>query len=1581
MSVATTSLSDSLPTSVPKLDASGVNWVIFSVRFQDAVEAKGFWGHFDGSVPRPVDPSATATATPAPTTSSSTTTSSAPTGTQTPPTATQTAAPPPAKPVTMTAEELAAAQAQWDKDERSAKSLLTQRIPDSTLMRIHSKPSVKERWEEIVKEFTQKGAYAQTDLRTKFLESRCPDRGNVREFLDGLRVKREELASVGVDIDEKDYRSTIISSLPISLANYASSQLTAARIANTTLSPDFLISILGEEYDRQNLQRARRKESARSKEDKDEAMAVGSSSSKQKDGKGGRRSLANVECWNCGEKGHVKRKCPKPPKSEKGKKADEKKENLPKKSGNANAAEHKDDSDSDGVWQAIEDDSDSDIASDGSLPGLQSVSYGDSEGSVPDLQAVSATESSVSSSSDASDVDSSGLEDDDWFSVVGDDAHEFDDEGWITEEDLPAGPGSGFSTPSFIDSDSDSDEILVATEPAKPGQYAYVSTPKVELYDSGCTRHLSPNRADFENYVEITPKSFLAANKQTFSASGKGELVVDVPNGADTSQLRLTEVLYSPEVGYTLISVGKLDDAGFSLTFSDGKCVITGPDGERVGEVPKNRKGVYKVEHEAEEANRAEETLTLDQLHRRMGHISPSIAQKLVEKGFVTGVRLESTPSGDPVFCESCVYAKATRKSVPKQREGERASEFGGEVHSDVWGPAPVESRGGKRYYITFTDDKTRLTNLYLLAKKSDAFEAYKAYEAWVSTQLGARVKVLHSDRGGEYMGKEFTLYLKSKGTVQKLNVHDTPQHLGVAERRNRTIVERVRALLHASGLPKFLWGEAARHVVWLMNRTSTKAVDGMTPYEAAFGKKPDLRGLREWGEKVWVRIEGGNKLGGRVKEGRWVGVDERSKGVRVYWPDSKTVSVERNVYYDNTCSSASRLEGEEDIVVETKADSPVIPSSSAVPPSQSISSSSFVQQPAPPVVQGPSEPHTDDEPSSESGTRPRRARKPTQKVQGLMDGTAVASSNPKSHKAAMRGVQLPTAGASLSVPSLPEPVNESDSPALEGEGLSEWMMLADGEDEYELVAEVSEAEALEPRDVREARRRPDWPLWEKAIQEELDVLKAARTWDLVDAPANANIVGSKWVFRAKKDAAGNVIRYKARLVAQGFSQVPGVDYFDTFAPVARLASIRTVLAIAAVEDFEIHQIDIKGAYLNGVLTSNEVIFMRQPPGYEAPDSHGKVCRLRKTLYGLKQSGRRWYQRLVEIMKELGFSRCEVDQAVFYRRRKDGMMIVLVHVDDCTIVASAQPLIDRFKTEIARHVGISDLGELHWILGIEIRRIREQRTIHLSQRSYLESTFRRYGIDNLKPVSMPMDPNSRLTSAQSPSTTEDFARMRDVPYQEAVGSLMYASLGTRPDITYAVQVVSRFSKNPGPDHWEAVKRIFRYLKGTKDLWLSFGGKEKELAGYADADGSMAEDRHAISGYAFMLHGGAVSWSTKRQEIISLSTTESEYVAATYAAKEALWLRSLISELFNVTLTPTTLFSDNQSAIALTKDHQYHARTKHIDIRFHFIRWIVENGSLRLIYCPTDEMVADTFTKALPSPKVKHFARELGLVSV
>jgi Reverse transcriptase (RNA-dependent DNA polymerase)/gag-polypeptide of LTR copia-type/Integrase core domain/GAG-pre-integrase domain/Zinc knuckle len=1514
--MSTTVTTNNLPSNVPKLEVTGKNWAIYRIRFTRAVQSKGVWGHLDGSLPCPVTP----TVQPA------------------------------------TGDEVGEGQGNaipvsvelttWKKDEALALDLLTQRIPDSTVIRTASQPNAAAVWAEIVREYTEKGAYAQTDLRTKFLESKCPDKGDVRAWLDSLRVQKEELAQVGVEIDEKDYRSTIISSLPVYLSSFASSQLAAARLYSPTktIDPDILISLISEEYERQRTSRARRITPSTTKSrDPDEAMAV-NPSTKRKHGTSERKPRV---CWNCGETGHFRHQCPKP-----------KKIKTTNGSESAHAAENSDDE----AFGVTDTDS---------MPDLELVSNSsDSSESIPDLH-------TVSNSSDGDSVDGHGnsyMEEDDdgedWFSEVGEDLDSPWGDGWDTEE--LSGVDSDGSSLFYVDPDSVSgaprDGICDApniSEPEDAAAYvsagaAHTNSTRTELYDSGTTRHISPYRDMFETFAEIPPKAFNTANQQKFDAIGKGEMVIEVPNGMDASKLTLTEVLYSPEVGYTLVSIGRLDECGYSATFEGGQCTIRGDNGETIGHIPKSGKGLYKVVHEDGESSfAATEKLTVMELHRRMGHISPGIAKKLVKNGLVTGIRIDDSSNG-VVFCESCVYAKATRKPVAKEREGERATEFGGEVHTDLWGPAPVATIRGRRYYVTFTDDKTRMTYLHLLKRKSDTLAAYKDFEAECLTQHKARIKVLHSDRGGEYMGKEFVLHLKKNGTKQKLTIHDTPQHNGVAERLNRTILEKVRAMLHASGQPKFLWGEAARHAVWLKNRTSTKALDGMTPFEALTGDKPSLRGLREWGSRVWVRNEKKAKLGGRVDEGVWVGIDEKSKGFRVYWPKKCTVTVERNVYFNEQEAPPDRLEGEDYEIVEAPTATHDVSSVSA----QGLSNNTQNNHTNEASVDiGPRIP-TPETPDPNNIPHERRTRKPSQRVQDLIDGRAVHS-NRRNDPVLARGIQAPT-----------EPIAERIE--FEGEGSAEQIMALMDE-ELAMVLEMSEAEGLDPSSLADAMRRPDWLDWEKAIHEELTVLQDAKTWVLVDPPPGANIVSSKWVFRVKKDADGNIARKKARLVAQGFSQVPGVDYFDTYAPVARLATIRTVLALAARYDMELHQIDIKGAYLNGELTDDEVIYMRQPPGFASREHPNRVCRLHKTLYGLKQSGRRWYQKLVRILvNALGFIQVEVDQAVFFKQSGDKLTIIVVHVDDCTIAATTIELVVDLKMRLREHVEITDLGELHWLLGIEIHRDREARTISLSQRSYIESIVRRYGFEDLKPISTPMDPNVKLSTTQNPSTGAQYAAMRHIPYREAVGSSMYAMLGTRPDIAFANTVVSKFSGNPGMAHWEAVKRIYRYLIGTKDMWLTYGGEERVLVGYVDADGSMAEDRHAISGYAFLIDGGAVSWSSKRQEIVSLSTTESEYVAATHAAKEALWLRSLISQLFGNTAEATTIFSDNQSAIALTKDHQYHARTKHIDVRFHFIRWVVENGQLRLIYCPTADMVADTLTKALPSPKVKHFAAELGL---
>jgi reverse transcriptase-like protein len=377
------------------------------------------------------------------------------------------------------------------------------------------------------------------------------------------------------------------------------------------------------------------------------------------------------------------------------------------------------------------------------------------------------------------------------------------------------------------------------------------------------------------------------------------------------------------------------------------------------------------------------------------------------------------------------------------------------------------------------------------------------------------------------------------------------------------------------------------------------------------------------------------------------------------------------------------------------------------------------------------------------------------------------------------------------------------------------------------------------------------------------------------------------------------------------------MEYYETYSPVARLASFRLLMAIAARNGWALDNFDFDQAFLNSKLGEDEVIYLEQPPGYETKDRKEWVYRLLKSLYGLKQGSRNWYDTLHKAMVELGFTRSEADRGIFFKRIGKDILIVGVHVDDGMVTGNNTALIKRFKVDINKKYRITDLGPVYSLLGIKATRDLINKTISLSQQAYVESIITKYNFDDLKPSATPMDPSAPLSKSQSPTKLEDIAKMRNVPYREAVGSLMYAAMGTRPDIAFATSTVAQYSENPGWKHWEAVKRIYRYLLGTKNLELTYGGERRGLVGYVDADGVSQDHRRAISGYVFMVDGGAVSWSSKKQELVTLSTTEAEYVAATHAAKEAIWIRRLLSELFGSVDKPTTLFCDSKSAIALS----------------------------------------------------------------
>ena len=426
-----------------------------------------------------------------------------------------------------------------------------------------------------------------------------------------------------------------------------------------------------------------------------------------------------------------------------------------------------------------------------------------------------------------------------------------------------------------------------------------------------------------------------------------------------------------------------------------------------------------------------------------------------------------------------------------------------------------------------------------------------------------------------------------------------------------------------------------------------------------------------------------------------------------------------------------------------------------------------------------------------------------------------------------------------------------------------------------------------DPRTVNEAQSRSDWPLWQQAMDREMKTLKDTGTWETVLCPTGHNIVGSKWVFQIKRKADGDIDKYKARLVVRGFTQIYGTDYFETYSPIAKLSSLCTILALAAHEDWDIDCFDFDGAYLNGELGKDEDIYMKNPPGYDEDDS--TIKHLKKSLYGLKQAGRKWYDMLKHTLTNLGFRVSDADPGVFHAHNGDHPTIIAIHVDDCTITSSSAELVQDYKRKINVRHSITDLGPIHWLLGIKITRNRGARTISLSQESYIDTIIRRFNLDNAKPIPTPIIPTISYSTKDAPTDKTEAARMAKIPYREAIGSLMYVAIATRPDISFAVLTLSQFLENPGEVHWEATKQVFRYLAGTRGHALTYGGEKQGLTGYTDADGASQDHRQAISGYAFFIDGGAVSWSSCKQELVTLSTAEAEYVAATHAVKEGIRL--------------------------------------------------------------------------------------------
>jgi len=484
-----------------------------------------------------------------------------------------------------------------------------------------------------------------------------------------------------------------------------------------------------------------------------------------------------------------------------------------------------------------------------------------------------------------------------------------------------------------------------------------------------------------------------------------------------------------------------------------------------------------------------------------------------------------------------------------------------------------------------------------------------------------------------------------------------------------------------------------------------------------------------------------------------------------------------------------------------------------------------------------------------------------------------------------------------------------------------------------------------DPITVRQAMASPQAAEWRQAMDEEVESLLANQTWTLEPVPPGATIIPVKWIFKVKRGPDGRVERYKARLVAKGFKQVEGIDYNEVYAPVSKHTTLRALLAICAKEDLELEHLDVKTAFLHGEL--EEVIYMQQPPGYE--QGSGLVCRLHKSIYGLKQAPRAWHTKLKEKLTESGFTVSSADPGLYILSPPDGPSLYLaVYVDDILQASKSTELMKQVKSNLLATFDSRDLGPATQFLGMEISRNRPQRTIKLSQVQMVKTLTDKYGLSQAKPKSTALTTGITLTAAKPDDELLDTSAY---PYSELIGSLLYLSVCTRPDIAQAVGALSRYMANPTPEHWTAARGVLRYLAGTQDFGIVYSPDDMAYpVGYCDANyAGDVDTRRSTTGYVFKFHTGAISWSSRLQPTVAVSTAEAEYMAASAAVKEAIWLSHLFADL-GYELRPVQLFSDNQAALSLMKHPIASARSKHIDVLYHFARERVARGVEDVLVC-------------------------------
>ena len=1193
----------------------------------------------------------------------------------------------------------------------------------------------------------------------------------------------------------------------------------------------------------------------------------------------------------------------------------------------------------------------------------------------------------------------------------------------------------------------DDTKVTTSVHPPKPLASKRIHTRQTWGVDSMASLHISGQRSLFHTFRACQPVSVQMANGEVVTAEHRGSISLRVHTTVGKAiRIVVDDVYYHERFAANLLGWDGLRRKGWELhSTSNGTYVIT-PGKKEIKLCTKERVSVMESINSLEQTSQAQvygarelNISSADDLirqHQRLGHVGLDRLIHFLRSVATDDIGKLSIPDQEMsvarrriLECKACALAKGTRTAFG-HRGLDKGSAPGETLHMDTFYVNTTAPDGARlvEYGLTVIDPYTEWRWHTNIDRKDEIAAEVIKIVRHAQTQFDCKVKRLYADGGTEFINHTLKSFCEKEGIELRYPPARTQQLNGIAERAVRSGKEMARSMLIHSGAPMKFWRYAMLHMAYVWNRTHIARATGVTPYEAMYKKKPSAYHLGVFGCDSFSLIPKelrGSVTGAKMEPCIYLGHDARQNCARILVLSKMKLLFSRDVIYrESRFTHAEALGiGEErvqHVIEDGYIEQPHMESLFTGQQSESKArpqgGRSTATGPVPASAEGlaaanPAEADQNQEYDVERilGKRVRNGCmeyhvkwvgyeekdatwEPASFVEGareLVEEYEAAAHPCLVTRRSPRFQEAKQDDTGVDAPARPQ-VHMAMCALRNLQCGSERVSQVDSTVVYAVNAGVGLLEQETPTTYRGALTSPDAPKWRDAMDKEMEACEKLKVWELVprkELPATANILPVKWVYKIKTNEDGTVTQYKARLTPKGFRQKEGVDYFEVFARTGMYKSMRAGLSLAAKWDHEVDQLDVPTAFLNADV--EEEVWMEVPNGYHEGKEH-LVCKLNKSLYGLKQAPRNWYLLFSKfIVESLGLKASISDPCLFYRRSRTGrLMLLFLFVDDCQVSYHMEDKAEweELKAKLVARFQTKDMGPSKWILGMKITRDKKARTIILDQELYVTKALEKYGLDQCKVASTP-----EVIGAQHDNNPDLDVSTDRQRFMEITGTLMYAAISTRPDISHAVHYLASNMLAPTKRHMTAAERVLRYLAGTKKVGLVFGSRNGpevgdsrghsrqliDVCAYADADWANDKgDRKSVSGWVGKLNGDPISWSSKKQRTVALSTCEAELYAEAAAIQEVLWLRGLIKELGLKTQMGSVVHGDNQSAIAVSKNGIKGERTKHVDVKYHFITETIEHGSVKLKWVPTSEQQADIFTKALAQPVFEHFRKQL-----